>query len=106
MPGTTPPTPAIPSIKAVSKAPENGTIPDDLLTAPIPQRQTTRVFAFGTQSSWTPEAVAGIVFGVLMFLLGLIAVWQTHNRKLIFVRGTHRCSLSFESLAAIDKCFS
>ena len=106
MPGTAPPTPAMLSIKAVSKAPENGTIPDDPSTAPIPQRQTTRVFAFSTQSSWTPEAIAGIVFGVLMFLLGVIAVWQTHNRKLVIVRGMHRFSLSFESLAAVDGCFS
>ena len=106
MSGTTPPTQATPRIKAVSQAPENGTIPDDPSTAPIPQRQTTRVFAFSTQSSWTPEAIASIVFGVLMFLIGLIAVWQTQNRKLVFVRGMHRFSLSLECFAAADGCFS
>ena len=101
------PTPAPPSIKAVSKASLNGTIPDDPSAAAfIPQRQTTRVFAFSTQSSWTPEAIAGIVFGVLMFLLGIIAVWQTHNRKLIFVRGVNPSLLSPESLAAVDECLS
>ena len=106
MSGTTPPAQATPSIKAVSKAPENGTIPDDPSTAPIPQRQMTRIFAFSTQSSWTPEAIASIVFGVLMFLIGAIAIWQTHNRKLVIVRGMHRFSLSVECLAATDGCFS
>ena len=106
MPDTPQTTPATPSIKAVSKAPKNGTMPDDPSSAFIPQRQTTRVFAFNSQSSWTPEAIAGIVFGVLMFLLGMIAVWQTRNRKLVFVRGMNHLLLSSGSLAAVEERFS
>ncbi|KAL8791561.1 MAG: hypothetical protein Q9195_005825 [Heterodermia aff. obscurata] len=78
--------PANITTKAAPKSLGNASLPNDTATAPIPQRQTLRVFAFSTQASWTPEAIAGIIFGVLMFLLGVIAVWQTQNRKLVFVR--------------------
>lgn len=87
-------TPANVTTKAASKASGNGALTNDTATAPIPQRQTLRVFTFSTQASWTPEAIAGIIFGVLMFLLGVIAVWQTHNRRLVFVRGMRLLTIS------------
>lgn len=98
---STAPTP--PTVKAVSLAPESGTVPDDRATASAPQRQIIRIFAFRDQSSWTPEAVAGVVFGILMFLLGVVALWQTRNRKLVFVggRNCHLQSSGCSSLAHI-----
>ena len=81
------PTPAPPTVKVVSKRPMNDTLSNDAATAPAPQRQTIRVVVFGKQSSWTPEAIAGIVFGVLMFVLGLVALWQTRNHRMILIAG-------------------
>ena len=82
-------TPATPTVKVVSKRPMNDTLSNDAATAPAPapQRQTSQVVIFGKQSSWTPAAIAGIVFGVLMFVLGLVALWQTRNHKILLVAG-------------------
>lgn len=83
------PTPATPTVKVVSKRPMNDTLTNDPATAPAPaaQRQTLRVVVFGKQSSWTPEAIAGIIFGVLMFVLGLFALWQTRSHRMILIAG-------------------
>lgn len=83
------PTPATPTIKVDSKRPMNDTLSNDPTTAPgpAPQRQTIRVHVFGKQSSWTPGAIAGIVFGVLMFVIGLAALWQTRNHRVLLVAG-------------------
>ncbi|KAG7009486.1 hypothetical protein G7Y79_00002g006010 [Physcia stellaris] len=71
----------------VSGRPMNETLSKEPATAPAPapQRQTLRVVVFGKQSSWTPEAIAGIVFGVLMFVLGLVALWQSRNHRMILI---------------------
>ena len=34
------------------------------------------------QSQWGPDAIATIVFGILMFLIALIALWQGRQRKI------------------------
>ena len=77
--------PALPNFKEAEQVAENGTVSKPY---PMAQRQMLRVLTFTSQSSWTPEAIAGIVFGILMFLLGVIAVWQTRNQKLILIGGT------------------
>ena len=75
---------ALPNFKEAEQVAENGTVSKEHSMA---QRQMVRVSAVTSQSSWTPEAIAGIVFGVLMFLLGVIAVLQTRNQKLIVIGG-------------------
>ena len=88
MPATSQPRPALPNFKEAEKAAENGTVSKHHSMA---QRQMVRVLAFTSQSSWTPEAISGIVFGILMFLLGVIAVWQTRHQKLIVIGGNSPC---------------
>ena len=84
MPAATQPRPALPNFMEAEQVAENGTVSKQHATA---QRQMLRVLTFTGQSSWTPEVIAGIVFGILMFLLGVIAVWQTRNHKLIVIGG-------------------
>ena len=101
------PTSATPTVKVVTKRPINETLANDPATAPAPaaQRQTLRVVVFGKQSSWTPEAIAGIVFGVLMFVLGLVALWQARNHRMILIAGNWAivaCKYSADHSADIE----
>ena len=86
MSDSTRPIVAVSTTKAVTKAPENGTATSN---PPAAQRQMLRIFALSGQSSWTPGTIASIVFGILMFLLGVIALWQNRNRKMMFVGGNY-----------------
>ena len=88
MSAATQPRPALPNFKEAEQVAENGTVSKQHSMA---QRQMVRVLAFTSQSSWTPGAIAGIVFGILMFLLGVIAVWQTRHQKLIVIGGLYPC---------------
>ena len=74
------------AIVAAARIPENATIMDD---PRIVQHLMSKIHAFNNQPSWTPTAISGIVFGVLMFLLGVAALWQTRDQKLIFVGGNN-----------------
>ena len=37
-------------------------------------------FQTGNQTQWGPDSIGTIVFGVLMFSLGLVALWQGQRR--------------------------
>ena len=37
-------------------------------------------FQTGNQTQWDPDSIGTIVFGVLMFSLGLVALWQGQQR--------------------------
>ena len=88
MSAATQPRPALSNFKEAEQVAENGTVSKHHSMA---QRQMVRVLAFTSQSAWTPEAISGIVFGILMFLLGVIAVLQTRHQKLIVIGGISPC---------------
>ena len=36
----------------------------------------------GNQSEWGPDTISNIVFGVVMFFVGVVALWQGRQRRL------------------------
>ena len=42
----------------------------------------TTPFQTGNQTQWGPDSIGTIVFGILMFSLGLVALWQGRQRAM------------------------
>ena len=42
-----------------------------------------------TNAQWGPDAIGTIVFGVLMLVLGVVAVWQSKRRTSLNGSGNH-----------------
>ena len=62
-----------------------------------PSQPSVSQFGGFNQNQWSPDAIGTIIFGVIMFLIGITALWQGRPRRTMHARGTPGSFYSFES---------
>ena len=65
----------------------SSTVPPNLGPSHLPQPTAFQLGGFN-QNQWGPDAIGTIFFGVVMFLIGVTALWQGRLRRLRHEEGT------------------